>query len=49
MLILLDMHLLKKCFLMLNQYVAASKGYNVVERAQIIRQEIRRTYQRSFV
>jgi hypothetical protein len=48
MLIFLDMQLLKKCFLMLNQYISSSKSENVVEKAKLTRKEIYRTYQRSF-
>jgi hypothetical protein len=48
MLVFFDMHSLKKCFLMLNQYIKVSKNENVCEKAKITRLEIRRTYQRSF-
>jgi hypothetical protein len=48
MLIFLDMQLLKKCFLMINQYISALESENVVEKAKLTRQEIYRTYQRSF-
>ncbi len=37
MLIFLDIQLLKKCFLMLNQYITASKSQNVVEKAKVTR------------
>jgi hypothetical protein len=48
MLVFFDMHSLKKCFLMLNQYINVSKNENVCEKAKVTRLEIRRTYQRSF-
>lgn len=48
MLIFLDMHLLNKCFLMLNQYIEKGDGENLVEKARTVRSEIYRTYLRSF-
>lgn len=49
MLIFLDMYMLKKCFLMLNQYISNPREGNIVEKAQTMRKEIYRIYHRSFV